>query len=115
MGTELGDSSAISVALNCLGQSYRVGWMLLLGWNQLLWSLLPFGCWAGWERDLYGWGHLTSLLLLPSLKEGLAVRLAALMPFKPCFAQPRVVTGGRGQDVASWDHPTGDLAPGWCP
>lgn len=69
MGTELGDGSAIAVALNRPRQSHRVGWMLLLGWNQLLWSLLPFSCWAGWERDLCGWGHLSPLLLL-SLPEG---------------------------------------------
>lgn len=47
MDTEQGNSSAVSVALNCPGQSCRVGWVLLLRWNLLLWSLLPFSCWVG--------------------------------------------------------------------
>lgn len=49
-----GRSWGTEVALNCPGQSSRVGWMLLLMWNQLLWALLPFGCWVLWERDLCG-------------------------------------------------------------
>lgn len=60
-------------------------WMLLLEWNQFLWSLLPFGSWQVWERALCAWGHVAALLLL-SLPAGRAgTVLDALVPFKPCL------------------------------
>lgn len=118
MDTEQGNSSAVSVALNCPGQSCRVGWVLLLRWNLLLWSLLPFSCWVGEDPV---WLRLPCSSS-PFQKEELAVCLGALVPSEcfhalqlhPCFAQLHVVPKDKGQDVAGWDHLMGDLSSGWC-
>lgn len=120
MDREQGNSSSMSVALNCPGQSHGWAGCCCSGGTSYYGPCFPSA--AGWERILCGSG-LQAPLQASFQKEVLAVCLGALVPsqcFRAlqlhlCFAQPHVVPKDKGQDVADWDHLMGDLSPGWCP
>lgn len=98
-----------------------VGWMLLLRWNKLLWSLLPFSCWVG--EDPVWLGSSGSSAPLPSGRKcWQCVWELCYDPsaFTLCHCTHALLSHmlslrKQGQDIAGWDHLMCDLFPGWCP